>query len=272
MGWCATAAIAQDDASEGEPSATEEEPSLPAELLDPNIGLEELTLRLVPLTREELAALAAEWLAIVKSKTEEVVEAQIEIANSEGDGQEQARELLTRLVEERGALLDSYSTIVSSWEKKGGVPEEIEAFRAYRNSIIVEETRTADFETPDGSGARLAGRGRRRGRLGYRHRNHRGLHSGPHSIRPNCPPHRAPMDSPHPQSVQAASGLSGDRGLLARPGVRADGRSVGAGCRHLASVRPDRRRVHHYGFRFPGHARESRQRPDDHDQPAVRRR
>ncbi len=37
--------------------------------------------------------------------------------------------------------------MIDSWEKKGGDPAAIATFRAYRNSIIVEETRAADWKT-----------------------------------------------------------------------------------------------------------------------------
>lgn len=48
---------------------------LPPETLNPAIEPAELEIRLVPLTRSELAELALRWQAIVKSKSEEVVAA-----------------------------------------------------------------------------------------------------------------------------------------------------------------------------------------------------
>ena len=120
---------------------------LPPRLLDPEIDTKELDYRLVPLTKEELAALAAEWLAIVKAKTEEVMEAQIAISQTEGKVEEAARDRLTELVAERKSMFDKYANIVSAWEKKGGDEAAIAEYRAYHNAIIVEETRTADFKT-----------------------------------------------------------------------------------------------------------------------------
>ncbi len=132
-------------------AANANEPTVPQAILAPDIVIDELALRLTPLTVAELAAAAEAWRDIVKDKTEEVVSAQI-AANKAKDNdndavEEQARQQLTELAEARGALFDRYSTVVNSWEKKGGSEEAIEEFRAYRNSIIVEETRTADFET-----------------------------------------------------------------------------------------------------------------------------
>lgn len=120
---------------------------LPPEVLNPQIDTQELDYRLVPLTKDELAALAGEWLSVVKEKTEEVMAAQIAISNTEGEVEEAARETLTELVAERKSMFDKYANIVSAWEKKGGDEASIAEYRAYQNAVIVEETRTADFET-----------------------------------------------------------------------------------------------------------------------------
>ena len=132
-------------------AANANEPTVPQAILAPGIEIDELALRLTPLTVAELAAAAEAWRDIVKAKTEEVVSAQIAANEAKDDNndavEQQARQQLTELAEARGALFDRYSTVVNSWEKKGGNEEAIAEFRAYRNSIIVEETRTADFET-----------------------------------------------------------------------------------------------------------------------------
>ncbi|MEO1459044.1 MAG: mechanosensitive ion channel domain-containing protein [Pseudomonadota bacterium] len=122
-------------------------PPLPPQVTDTSLDIQELTLRLVPLTKDELAQAAAEWLGIVKAKTEEVVEAQIAAAKAEGAAAEAARERLGEITQERKSLFDAYATVVDSWEKKGGDEAAVAEYRAYRSSIIVEETRTADVET-----------------------------------------------------------------------------------------------------------------------------
>jgi small conductance mechanosensitive channel len=126
-----------------------ETPSVPESVLSAEIPIDELTLRLTPLTVDELAETAEAWRKIVKTKTEELVEAQIEAQSQTEDSTvaDDARERLGALGEERRALFDRYSTVVDSWEKKGGDEAAIAEYRAYRNSIIVEETRTADFQT-----------------------------------------------------------------------------------------------------------------------------
>ncbi|MEM9044354.1 MAG: mechanosensitive ion channel family protein [Pseudomonadota bacterium] len=134
-------------AQEADESAEAAENALPAEVLNPAIELKELEHRLVPLTKSDLAALAAEWLQIVKAKTEEVMEAQIKILRTEGDQAQETREAMAKLAEDRAQLFKNYNAVVNAWEKKGGDESAISEYRAYRSSILVEETRTADAQT-----------------------------------------------------------------------------------------------------------------------------
>ncbi len=130
-----------------DPDDKDAETGLSSHVTTPGIETAELEYRLVPLTKDELAALAEEWLAIVKGKTEEVMAAQIAISRTDGDVESAAREKLTDLTRERRALFDKYSKVISAWEKKGGDPDAISGYRAYQSAIIVEETRQADFKT-----------------------------------------------------------------------------------------------------------------------------
>jgi len=127
--------------------ATDPKTGLPTEVLDPAIDTTELEYRLVPLTKDELSALAAEWLAIVKDKTSEVMAAQIAIYKTEGNVEDAARDKLTELVQARKSQFDKFDHVVSALEKKGGDETEVAEYRAYRNSIIVEEVRKADVRT-----------------------------------------------------------------------------------------------------------------------------
>jgi small conductance mechanosensitive channel len=128
-------------------SARDEETGLTREVLDSAIDPTELELRLIPLTKAELELLAGKWLEIVREKTEEVMSAQIAINRTDGLVEDAARNNLAELALERGLLFDKYSKVISSLEKKGGDPTLVSEYRAYRSSVIVEETRTSDYET-----------------------------------------------------------------------------------------------------------------------------
>jgi small conductance mechanosensitive channel len=120
---------------------------LPSAVVNPQISTNELRLRLGPLTKSELEAAAKDWLAIVKARTNEVVEAQIAVSALQSEAADQMRERLVKLTRERNKLFNNYSAVVDSWEKKGGNKTAIADYRAYRSAIIIEQARTADFGT-----------------------------------------------------------------------------------------------------------------------------
>ncbi|MDJ0513532.1 MAG: mechanosensitive ion channel family protein [Methyloceanibacter sp.] len=119
----------------------------PSQLTDPQIKLGDLELLTVPLTVDQLKALAGKWLDIVKSKTEQVVDTQIAVSKATGETADAQREKLTKLYAERNDLFDRYSAVLNAWEKKGGDTKEITVYRDYQNAIFLEETRKADTKT-----------------------------------------------------------------------------------------------------------------------------
>lgn len=129
------------------PAESETGPELPAQVTERAIPLDELTVRLTPLTKDELAALAEVWLDIAQTATEEVADAQIALRRAEGAAEARARERLGELTEERNALFEKFMTVVESFATKGGDEAIVADYRAYRNAVIVEEVRAADFRT-----------------------------------------------------------------------------------------------------------------------------
>ncbi len=137
----------QTDDAQADDTQADDAAELPPEVVDPQIADAELAVRLLPLTVDELKAAADVWLGIVKEKTQEMADAQIAIMRQEGSVDDAARERLAQLSTERASLFRNYNTVIDAWEKKGGSEEEIATYRAYRSAIIVEETRTADYQT-----------------------------------------------------------------------------------------------------------------------------
>ena len=120
---------------------------LPPETLNPEIDLNELEIRLVPMTRSELAALAARWQSIVKRKSEEIVAAQITVARSNGVGVEQERNRLARLAEERRVLVDRFLLVLNGLEAKGAAEETISEYRAYVDGLVDKTIEVSDLKT-----------------------------------------------------------------------------------------------------------------------------
>ena len=109
-------------------------------LVDPAIPSKELAHRLVPLTKDELDPLAKAWLEIVRAKTEEIADRQIERLRDPNTATDESNRTLARQVEERAALFERFSMVVDALEKKGGSEALVTELRAYRDSVLFSET------------------------------------------------------------------------------------------------------------------------------------
>jgi small conductance mechanosensitive channel len=121
--------------------------SLPDAVTNPAISLEELEIRLVPLTRDELAALAEVWRDILKTITTEAMEDQLALKAAEGAAADAARERLIERGMKRKDTFDRYSAVIDAWDLKGGDEAAIEDFRTYRLAIRADQIKSADAET-----------------------------------------------------------------------------------------------------------------------------
>jgi small conductance mechanosensitive channel len=121
--------------------------SLPDAVTNPAISLEELEIRLVPLTRDELAALAEVWRDILKTITTEAMEDQLALKAAEGAAADAARERLIERGKKRKDTFDRYSAVIDAWDLKGGDEAAIEDFRTYRLAIRADQIKAADAET-----------------------------------------------------------------------------------------------------------------------------
>jgi small conductance mechanosensitive channel len=117
------------------------EPLPPATVLvDPNVSTQALAFRLIPLTREELVPLAQSWLEIVRAKTAEIAERQVALLNAPSKRTDEVNQNLARMVEDRAALFERFSMVVNALESKGGSEALVAELRAYRDSVLFNET------------------------------------------------------------------------------------------------------------------------------------
>ena len=108
--------------------------------LDPAIPLPELAHRLIPLTKGELEPVALAWLEIVRAKTEEIAERQVDLLQDPASATDEAYQGLAKLVEERAALLQRFTAVVDAFQSKGGDEALVGELRAYRASVLASET------------------------------------------------------------------------------------------------------------------------------------
>lgn len=141
-------ALAQsvDDADQAidEPSVTQADavdaPPYPSGLDDRGIDLSTLQLRLIPLTADELLALADVWQAHARAATQDIVDTSLKIRSSDAATAEALRAERLNLLQIREAVFEKFKAVVSSLEAKGGDPEIVQALRSYITAITVEET------------------------------------------------------------------------------------------------------------------------------------
>lgn len=113
----------------------------PAEaLINPTISSKDLAYRLVPLTEDELEPLAKAWLRIVRMKTEEIAERQVELLHDPSAATDDAYQAIAKMVEERASLFERFSMVVNALQGKGGDEALVQELRAYRESVLFSET------------------------------------------------------------------------------------------------------------------------------------
>lgn len=121
---------------------TDELPIAP-ELAQPQVSVEELAIRLVPLTQEQLANLAVVWLGLSQEATQVIADQQASFLADPSLATEEAYQTLARAVETRAARLERFMMVVDSYELKGGDPDRISQWRAYRDGVLAGETALA---------------------------------------------------------------------------------------------------------------------------------
>jgi small conductance mechanosensitive channel len=141
VGW------AQDAPAE---AAQDMETAYPEGLDDPSIDLDELQLRLIPLTTDQLGSLAAAWQDQARAATQAAIDKSLEIRAAKGTEREALRKERLALLEERGLTFEKYLAVVSSLEAKGGDPVKVAALRDYISAIRSQEkSRLAPQEFAD---------------------------------------------------------------------------------------------------------------------------
>jgi small conductance mechanosensitive channel len=120
---------------------------VPAVAVAPETPDGELQLRLSPLTRDDLAQEAKAWLALLKSKTNEVVEKRIALKNAQGAEAERLTKALVPLTDQRRQVSGKLSVVLDAWEAKGGDPKEIHPYRQYIQAVYAEQIKASGLMT-----------------------------------------------------------------------------------------------------------------------------
>ena len=86
----------------------------------PNIAVEELSHRLLPLRKEQIQAELEAWLGLLQMKVSELTEAEIAIKSAEAESKGQRMAEISALRDQRIALADRVNAVIAAFEAKGG--------------------------------------------------------------------------------------------------------------------------------------------------------
>lgn len=128
-------------------AAADAAPGYPAGLDDPAIDLAELRIRLIPLTVDQLDALARTWQDIVAGQTQAVVDETLRVSRLPEGQRAPGRERVVELGAVRDDGFERFRAVVSNFARKGGDPDQVALYRAYRASILLQETQEADLRS-----------------------------------------------------------------------------------------------------------------------------
>jgi small conductance mechanosensitive channel len=105
------------------PTVLAQDVTLPEGVTDPAIDTKDLQDHLEYMTAEELAASAQAWVDLVQAKEKEI--SQANIASRSGEGTVDA---VTKLREERAALVTRTAAVLAELSDKGGEPDKYQAY------------------------------------------------------------------------------------------------------------------------------------------------
>jgi small conductance mechanosensitive channel len=122
-------------------------PAKVIELPGADISDEEFALRLVHLTKPELAETAKGWLKITQAQTKHAADINIALTSADGPTAERLRADLGRAVLKRQILFGKLDLILKEWEAKGAKPENVAEYRNYASAVVKSELKATDAKT-----------------------------------------------------------------------------------------------------------------------------
>jgi small conductance mechanosensitive channel len=108
------------------------------------VPLDQLNLKLMPLTRADLAEEAASVRDLARSMLEDLAAAKIQLNQATGDRVAGAKERAEWLAHECRDVFQRLDTVLTAWGAKGGDPAAIAEYRQYMGAVMVEGVKSAD--------------------------------------------------------------------------------------------------------------------------------
>ncbi|MBT6805128.1 MAG: mechanosensitive ion channel [Verrucomicrobia bacterium] len=105
---------------------------------DPDISVEFLKLRVIPLEKFELQVETEAWQELLKSKATEIIELEIQEISAEGKEEDQINQRVAEKVRERTLIADRMTIVMNAFQTKGGDLAEYKDYMASVTGIQVD--------------------------------------------------------------------------------------------------------------------------------------
>lgn len=99
---------------------------------DPDITIESLKLRVIPLEQAELQVEVDAWQDLLKAKATEIIELEIEETTAEGEEKKQVNQRIVEKLRERTLLADRMTVAVNAFQAKGG---DVSGYKTYMDAV-----------------------------------------------------------------------------------------------------------------------------------------
>jgi small conductance mechanosensitive channel len=116
-------------------------------LSDPKMPTREFGLRIIHLTRAELAELAKSWLKISQQQVKQLSSINISRPSAQGLDRQRLEADLKQSLQRRRQLFRKFDRILEEWEAKNAKPDEVADYRKYVSAVVRNELKGTDAET-----------------------------------------------------------------------------------------------------------------------------
>lgn len=128
----------------------DEKPSYQAVTANPDIRSNELVLRLMPLTQDELEVESDAWMQLLKEKIS--VLAEKKVARETADKTDKADKAdkakhekeMTLLIVESNAVAEKFEAVLTAWKRKGGDEKKISEYKKYLTVVHLEGVKATE--------------------------------------------------------------------------------------------------------------------------------
>lgn len=140
--------LAAQDTTEPVSQSVEEQAGSTLPMADnKSTSIQELEILTVPMTAEDLAALATVWQGHVKSSLEAVASLNLAIQASSDNQDAALRDQLTDRTAEKKSIEDKYQTVLDAWQRKGAPEGDIALHLNYLAALNRDAVRSTDPRT-----------------------------------------------------------------------------------------------------------------------------